>query len=144
MEKEPVVTKNQAYKENFQRGTVVFPVQYSLCDTVNPHYDLPLHWHEEFELIHVLAGTYNLFINEKTISLSKNYLCLIPRDCVHGDATDKGMSLYESIVFDLDLLRLHSYSPDVFFSDILSGCIFLDNVIPPKYADILEAANNIF
>lgn len=144
MEKEPVVTKNQAYKENFQRGTVVFPVQYSLCDTVNPHYDLPLHWHEEFELIHVLAGTYNLFINDKTIALSKNDLCLIPRDCVHGDAPNKGMSLYESIVFDLDLLRLHSYSPDVFFSDILSGGIFLDNVIPPKYADILEAANSIF
>lgn len=144
MAEEPVVTKNQAYKETFQRGTVVFPVQYSLCDTVEPHYDLPLHWHEEFELIHVIAGTYNLFLSEKTIKLGKNDLCLIPANLVHGDSKNKGMALYESIVFDLDLLRLHSYSPDLFFTDILNGNIILENVIPPNYTEILNAANKIF
>ena len=144
MENTPIVTKNQAYRETFQRGTVVFPVQYSLCDTTNPHYDLPLHWHSEFELIHVIAGNYNIFIEDKTIKLEKNDLCLVPADLVHGDAQDKGMALYESIVFEIDLLRLHSYSPDIFFTDILNESIILDNYIPAKHTEILDAASKIF
>ena len=109
MSETPAVTKNQAFKETFQRGTVVFPVQYSLCNTVSAHYDLPLHWHEEYELIHVISGTYNIFITDKEYKLEKDDLCLIPGDLIHGDAQNKGMALYESVVFDLDVLRLHSY-----------------------------------
>ena len=138
------VTKNKAYKGTFQRGTVLFPIQYSMCNTVDPHYDLPLHWHREFELIHVLAGTYTLYLGDKEIKLQKNDLCFIPGEIIHGDAQDKGMALYESIVFDIDLLRLHTYSPDIFFSDILSGNIVPDNVITSDHTNFVSIAEKIF
>lgn len=144
MEETAAVTKNQAYKETFQRGSIVFPMQYSLCNTVDPHYDLPLHWHEEFELIHVITGTYTIFITDKEIKLEKNDLCLLPSNIVHGDAKNKGMALYESLVFDIDVLRLHSYSPDLFFSDILNGCITVENAIPASRTEICEVALKVF
>ena len=144
MDETPAITKNKAFKETFQRGTVVFPVQYSLCNTVNPHYDLPLHWHEEYELIHVISGSYNIFIAEKDYTLEKGDLCLIPGNLIHGDAQDKGMALYESVVFDLDVLRLHSYSPDTFFSEVQNGAITLDYCIPAKHTELCQTAVRFF
>ncbi|WP_294430232.1 AraC family transcriptional regulator [uncultured Treponema sp.] len=144
MAETPVVTKNQAYKETFQRGTVVFPLQYSMCNTVDSHYDLPLHWHDEFELIHILSGTYNIFLGDKVIELNKNDLCLIPGDLIHGDAPNKGMALYESVVFDIDFIRLHSYSPDSFFSDVLNGSIILDNFIPASKTELCDIGCKFF
>lgn len=140
----PVVTKNQAYKESFQRGTIVFPVQYSMCNTTDAHYDLPLHWHAEVEIIHIITGNYNIFVEDKEIKLNKNDICIIPKDVVHGDAQDKGMALFESIVFDIDMLRLHSYSPDTFFTDILNGNIILENYISANHTAILDALTKTF
>ena len=109
--------------ERQQRGSVVFPLQYNLCNTVNPYYDLWLHWHVEFELIHVISGTYNLFLTDHEVHLNKNDLCLIPGRLVHGDAQDKGQALYESIVFDVEMLRVHGYSQDLFINDIINNTI---------------------
>ncbi len=131
--------------EQQQRGTVVFPLQYNLCNTVNKNYDLWLHWHNEFELIHVISGTYNLFINNRDIALEKDDLCFIPGKTVHGDSQNKGQALYESMVFDIDMLRPHSYTPDIFINDIITNTITPVNHISAKdYPEICETALKCF
>lgn len=138
------VEKQKPFKETLQRGTIVFPVQYSLCSTVNPYYDLPLHWHEEFELIHVISGSYTVFINDHELTLQKGDLCLIPGKIVHGDGHEKSICLFESVVFDMDLLRQHSYSPDNFISDIINKNVFLNDYIPSSHEQICNVINDFF
>lgn len=133
-----------AVKETLQRGSIVFPIQYNLCNTVNPFYDLPLHWHDEFELIHVISGSYNVFINGHEYVLKKDDLCIIPGKLIHGDGQEKSICLFESVVFDIDLLRQYSYSPDTFISDILNNNIFLESVITSSHTAICDIIRKFF
>ena len=122
--------------ERQQRGTSLFPLEYNFCNTENPYYDLWLHWHTEFELIHILSGTYNLFLGDHEIVLNKGDSCIIPGKIVHGDAPDKGASKYESAVFDIELLRQHGFSPDSVINDIILENISLKYYIPAEQKDI--------
>ncbi|MCR5763760.1 MAG: AraC family transcriptional regulator [Treponema sp.] len=131
-------------QEKIQRGTVIFPIQYYLNNTVDPRYDLPVMWHTEFELIHVLSGTYNIFVKDHEISLSKDDMCFIPSKVMHGDAGKKGQALYESVVFDIDMIRLHSYYTDDFISAILNDSVILEYFISHENKKILTIILNIF
>ena len=130
--------------ERQQRGTSLFPLEYNFCNTENPYYDLWLHWHTEFELIHILSGTYNLFLGDHEIVLNKGDSCIIPGKIVHGDAPDKGASKYESAVFDIELLRQHGFSPDSFINDIILENISLKNYIPAEQKDIFTTIEFLF
>ncbi|WP_443977070.1 AraC family transcriptional regulator [Treponema succinifaciens] len=130
--------------ERQQRGTSLFPLEYNFCNTENPYYDLWLHWHTEFELIHILSGTYNLFLSDHEIVLNKGDSCIIPGKIVHGDAPDKGASKYESAVFDIELLRQHGFSPDSFINDIILENISLKNYIPAEQKDIFTTIEFLF
>ncbi|MGN0729839.1 AraC family transcriptional regulator [Treponema sp.] len=131
-------------KEKQQRGTPLFPLQYNFCNTENPYYDLWLHWHTEFELIHIISGSYNLFVGDHEITLKKGDSCIIPGKTVHGDAPEKGASKYESAVFDIELLRQHGFSPDSFINDILMENISLQNHIPAEQKDIFDIVEFLF
>lgn len=130
--------------ERQQRGTSLFPLQYNFCNTENPYYDLWLHWHTEFELIHIISGSYNIFLGDHEITLSKGDTCIIPGKIVHGDAPDKGAGKYESVVFDIELLRQHGFSPDSFINDIMLENISLENYIPAEQKDIFITIEFLF
>lgn len=133
-----------ANKESLQRGTVFFPLQYYFCNTADPYYDLPLHWHVEFELIHIISGVYTMFITNHEVPLHEGEICFLPGGILHGDGQNKGKSLYESVVFDIDMLQLHSYSPDIFINDIVNHTVFINNVIKCDHEDICAVVYKFF
>lgn len=136
--------QKKAFKETMQRGSLLFPIQYNYCDTSSPVYDLPLHWHDEIEIIHIISGTYNFFISDHEETLHKDDICIIPGKIIHGDGKHRGSSLFESIVFDINFLRQPSYSPDTFINDILSSNIYLQNVISSENTEILKTLLELF
>ncbi|MCQ2240806.1 AraC family transcriptional regulator [Treponema sp.] len=146
MTKVSETTKQKApVKESQQRGTVLFPLQYNYCNTANPFYDLWLHWHTEFEMIHVVSGNYRIFINDHEELLNEGDLCIVPGKIVHGDAPDKGLGKFESAVFDIELMRLHGFSPDTFISEIINGTICIESVYrAEEYKDISKIALSFF
>ena len=131
-------------QEKIQRGTIFFPIQYYLNNTVDPRYDLPVMWHTEFELIHVISGTYSIFVKDHEVQLHKNDLCFIPSKVLHGDGEKKGQALYESIVFDIEMIRMHGYYTDDFISAILKDSVIFDYFIPHTNEKILSITSNIF
>ena len=131
-------------QEKIQRWMVLFPIQYYLNNTVDPRYDLPVMWHTEFELIHVISGTYNIFVRDHEAALEKDDVCFIPSKVLHGDAERKGAALYESVVFDMDMLRLRSYYPDDFISSVVSESVIFDSVIPHTNTKILSIVRGLF
>ena len=131
-------------KESQLRGTVLFPLQYNYCNTANPFYDLWLHWHTEFELIHVVSGSYRIFLLDHDEILNEGDICLIPGKMIHGDSADKGIGKYESAVFDIELMRLHGFSPDSFISDIVNETVNVKNVFHASQKDIGTVVENFF
>mgnify|MGYP002621503396 CR=1 FL=1 len=131
-------------EETLKRGSLVFPIQYYLSNTVDPFYDLPVHWHKEFELIHVISGTYHILVGHENFALQKDDLCIIPGKVLHGDAEQKSIALFESIVFDLDMIRIHSYESDDFISAAAGGELELNNILPASNKEILTIANQLF
>ena len=51
-----------ASHESSTRGTFDFPIELYYVDKMHPRYEMPFHWHMEFELMLVLSGEFSLLI----------------------------------------------------------------------------------
>ena len=89
------------YQENKSRGTFGFPIQLYYVDVNHPQYEMPFHWHMDYELIRVLKGSLVLSLNEETLNLTENSgIVLVCDGVLHG-----GMPVdcvYECLDFDLN------------------------------------------
>ncbi len=137
-------TVNDIHHETQQRGSVLFPLQYNFCNTANPYYDLWLHYHSEYEIVHVTKGTYKMFICDREVLLEAGDSIIIAGNVIHGDAPDKGKGQYESVVFDLEMIRLHGFSPDEFLSEIISENVTLEHVLDSGKKECARAIENLF
>lgn len=137
---------NSRKQESVQRGNAFFPIQYYLIDTTNPLYNLPLHWHLEFELIHIIQGSYTMFIGNSERVLHPDDICFLTGGILHGDGKEIGQCLYESVVFDPDMVRLKNYSSDEFIAKMVERQIYADFVISPEAenADFLSIVTNLY
>ncbi len=131
-------------KELLPRGTAFFPIQYYCCNTASPLYNLPVHWHMEYEMIHILSGEHNVFIDGKEVVLKKGDLCVIQDGLLHGDAKNETTCRYESIVFDLNLIRNKNYAHDAFIEDFSAHHVLLNYIIPLKDKEIQTVVENLF
>ena len=52
-----------ASHESSTRGTFDFPIELYYVDKMHPRYEMPFHWHMEFELMLVLSGEFSLLID---------------------------------------------------------------------------------
>lgn len=96
------------YNEKQQHGTREFPVAFYRVDGIHPRYEMPFHWHKEFELVRIAKGSFRLLIDNQEISASENDCFLIPSSMIHGGMPED--CIYECLVFDPDLLYVHSDS----------------------------------
>ena len=51
------------YRQKRQHGTAEFPVAYFYSPFILPNDAIPLHWHPECELVHVISGSMQLSVN---------------------------------------------------------------------------------
>ena len=58
-----------ASHESSTRGTFDFPIELYYVDKMHPRYEMPFHWHMEFELMLVLSGEFSLLIDGRSYLL---------------------------------------------------------------------------
>ncbi len=46
------------YNEKQIHGTKNFPVAFYHVDSSHPRYEMPFHWHKEYEIVRILEGTF--------------------------------------------------------------------------------------
>ena len=90
------------YHESKQRGSMDFPLDYHYLDESHPRYQMPYHWHEEYELLHVLSGEFELTLDGDTLRLHAGDVAFISAEQLHGGTPIN--CIYECIVFDMRLL----------------------------------------
>lgn len=85
--------------ENKKRGSFDFPIELYYVDKNSPRYQMPLHWHLEYELITVLTGSFELSLDGKKFELLPGDCAWIGDGVIHGGIPDN--CIYECVVFDL-------------------------------------------
>lgn len=88
--------------ENKRRGTFDFPIELYYVDSASPRYEMPLHWHLEYELIMVKKGEFDLLLDGVTLPMKPGDCAWIGDGIVHGGAPRD--CIYECVVFDLGTL----------------------------------------
>lgn len=84
--------------EQTLRGTRLFPIGYYRVEPGHPRYQMPLHWHPEYELIRVTSGRFLCTVDGRNFSLSPGDCLAVGSGSVHGGAADD--CRYECLVFD--------------------------------------------
>ena len=97
-----------AYHENKSRGSFRFPAEYHHVTPGHPCYQMPLHWHMEYELIMVREGRFSLSLDGNAIELGPGDAALCADGAVHGGVPVD--CVYECLVFDFQ--RFLSVSVD--------------------------------
>lgn len=82
-----------------QHGTLSFPVEYYYVDGLHPRYQMPFHWHNEWEILRVLDGTLQITLDHQQFSMEAGDVILIRSGVLHGGEAEN--CLYECLVFDL-------------------------------------------
>lgn len=88
--------------EDKKRGKFDFPIELYYVDSAYPRYQMPLHWHLEYELILVLSGKFHLSIDGKQYLLEAGDSAWISDGAIHGGEPES--CVYECVVFDLAAL----------------------------------------
>ena len=86
--------------ENKQHGTLEFPVAYYYVDAAHPQYQMPVHWHKEWELVRILKGSLTLHADEQEITGETGNFFLIRDSMLHG-FTPKTDCIYDCLLFDM-------------------------------------------
>ncbi len=96
------------YKEIKQHGSPSFPVQYYYVDNSHPHYVMPLHWHDSFEIIVVKKGTLRLYLNNEAYVGEPGAVFFVNPSTLHrAEPID---CIYECAVFDMKLIENYDTS----------------------------------
>lgn len=95
------------YHESMQRGTLDFPVSFCHVTELHPQYQMPIHWHVEFEFIYVISGNLRLTIDEQEFDLSANSAAFLPSGALHS-AVPLNECVYDCIVLDPKMLMTQS------------------------------------
>lgn len=88
--------------EDKKRGKFDFPIELYYVDASYPRYQMPLHWHLEYELILVLSGKFHLSLDGKQYVLEAGDSAWISDGAIHGGEPEN--CIYECVVFDLAAL----------------------------------------
>lgn len=110
--------------ENKRRRTFGFPIELYKVDSSSPRYQMPLHWHLEYELILVKEGGFRLSLDSGSFPMGPGDCAWVGDGVIHGGTPRD--CVYQCVVFDLGTL-LESGEPA--FSESLEKTLRLKNVL---------------
>lgn len=137
------------YQEKKSRGTFSFPIELHHVTAEHPRYQMPFHWHIDYELIRILSGSIVLSLNEKTITASASDCVFIQDGVLHGGVPAD--CVYECLDFDLNNFLNGTVADKKFLDDLQNHRIILEshydkstkeNEIINKLFDTLIEAKN--
>lgn len=115
-------------QEQKNRGTFRFPIEFHHVDCAHPRYQMPFHWHMDYELIRVVSGVFALSLDAETLHLRAGDVVLIQDGVLHGGTPAD--CVYECIDFDLTAFLQNSAVCTRQTDDILNHRVTLQSTFP--------------
>lgn len=129
--------------ENKKHGTLDFPIELYCVNETKPRYQMPFHWHIEYEMILVRQGSFELTVDGKKYQMAQGDCAWIGSGTVHGGIPQN--CEYACIVFDLQSflhhIKFNAKSAAVFLSnsDIYTGVYHPDTAVAQQITSIFTA-----
>ena len=130
------------FQEKKSRGTFDFPIELHHVTKEHPRYQMPFHWHMDYELIRVLKGSLVLSLNEETLNLTENSgIVLVCDGVLHGGMTVDCVSECLDFALNEYLRGCSAGKKDI--DDEQSHRIILDNFFAVD-SEEYKTANRLF
>lgn len=136
-------TKNpENYHENKAHTSAGFPYNTYLCTIPQDFASVPLHWHDDAEIVYIKKGSGIINVDLKDIPVNAGDIVFILPGRLHAIRAPENVRMeYENIIFEMDFLssRLPEKMYSEYFSPLLRGELDFPVLISPescpKYAD---------
>lgn len=128
--------------EDAQHGTHKFPLAYYCVSQNHPRYQMPYHWHKEYEIIHIREGSLNLSLDGEEIAAEQGDILFIPGGAIHGGTPQH--SVYECVVFDLGILPAQTEAQRTFMRQITSQEIAVFSIFSSEFDNLRLVTENLF
>lgn len=133
--KELYDSKSQSYDE--------FPISYTEIDKNSFDYVMPVHWHNEFEILHIISGEFDLYVNNEYNLLKAGDYAFINCKCLHHGEPHN--CTYEYIDFDLQILKTkYNYAYQHFIEPLQNGEALTVTTFEHDNGKIDETISSIF
>lgn len=129
--------KHYTHLEAVQRGTPDFPVAYYWSDYP---VETLLHWHNDFEIIHIISGSRRVWINDTLSVLTQGDIAFINIGQLHRMAPDD--CVYECVVLDLNLISTGMFKE--YILPILNQISCVDTLLPEKDSELYLTTRQLF
>lgn len=130
------------YRENKQQGTFNFPIAYYYVESNHPHYQMPYHWHPEYEIIRILHGTFQLTLDGKSFTAHKDDILLIQGGTLHGGIPWD--CIYECIDFDIKLLLSNNKACNKQIQKLVQNEATISPLLPKEIEPLRIAIHDLF
>lgn len=113
-----LIPEYENYQENKQHGKLAFPFDIYLCTIPQDFQNVPLHWHEEMEIVYIKKGSGTVSVNLTDFTVSAGSIVFVPPGQLHSICTEKNSRMeYENIIFSPNILQ--SKQMDICASEFL-------------------------
>lgn len=130
-----------SYNENKQHGTPEFPVDYYYVDEKHSNYNMPFHWHKEWEIIYILEGELLLSIDGQELCAQRGDVVLlregtlhggVPKDCIYECFDFYFHGLFANVLSVKEHLRpfyRHVFSPVLYYPHTSDICSIVEEML---------------
>ncbi len=130
------------YNEQRQHGTDEFPIAFYHVESNHPRYEMPFHWHKEYEIVIVHKGHFQLMLDNTEITVGTGESIFIPSGMIHGGIPHE--CVYECLVFDPDLLSVPSESCRRYLRQIKRQNLLVTPLLPGRTPRLTDTINRLF
>lgn len=129
------ITGYEQYHEKKLHGSADFPYITYLCSIPLDFSFVPLHWHEEIELIYIKKGKGIVNVDLERYTVEAGHIVFILPGQLHSIERYPGEAMeYENIIFHLNMLmgKSHDVCTRDYFRPLLQGISSFPQVITPS------------
>ena len=130
------ILEYENYHETVSHGDIVFPYNTYLCSIPLDFPCVPLHWHDEMELIYIKKGIGRITVDFREYKVTGPSLVLILPGQLHSiDPFNEDAMEYENIIFSPNMLvsRQNDVTATDFLLPLITGKITVPTVFTPVY-----------
>lgn len=144
------IMPNQETLENRRHSTAYIPYSFYECRMPELYLNVPLHWHDEFEINRVLKGKGEFICGDEKLIAEEGDLLILPPDTLHAAYPCEGSVLvYQAMVFSPVMLGVNSNDRCAveYIRPIVKGSIRPRARISrtmPNYAELKASADLLF
>lgn len=130
------------YKERREQGTFNFPIAYYHQTPRSPRYDMTHHWHDHYEILHIVSGSFHLTLDNETKTYNAGDVIFITGGMLHG-GNPQDSCVYDSIVFDLQMLMKDNHACAKTIYNIMNHKIIVNTCLSDGNDRITPIINSI-